>query len=171
MVQAGKKLLIALAFSLICLSNYGTAGASGAYDMSGDFIKQFNQNALDRDYQLEFKQAKTTLDYVQLESKYIKLWEQELDNTYQNLWLQLGDKDRALLADTEENWLRWHNKEAEFANTFLSRQGGSIWPVVTARTYKERLRERTMELMEYRYLIRHEVGFLYNGISDSATLH
>lgn len=144
------------------LANYG------AYDLSGDFTKDIRQNPLDRDYKVELQIAKTgtTMDMHQLEAKYINLWDRELNIIYQKLLARLDDQRKDMLVDAQVGWLQWHTKENEYlSKTFAqSPKYGTLQPLLQARAFKSRLRDRTLELMEYYHLeCGGEPEFDYNG--------
>lgn len=150
---------IILGFSSLAFAD--TAG----YDMSGEFDRQILQNPLDKDYQTEYKKAKTTLDYAKLEAKYTKLWDKELNNVYQKLLAKVSRPEKKILTEAQMGWLQWHTKENQFVSSMLANQQGTIWPIVQAKAYKNRIRERTLELMEYYYFFTNKIEFNYKNWS------
>lgn len=153
---------------LICLllSWGGVISAkSGAYDYSGDFSQQLAQNCLDRDYLVEQKAAYTTRDYAELEGKYVKLWDKELNAVYQKVLARLDVRQRELLVNAQAGWLQWHINETEFVRAGLlnDRKLGTLGGIQEIRAQKDRLRERTLELMEYYYHLGGTPEFEYQG--------
>ena len=161
------KLSAVLLFCLILGYSGIVFGEGGVYDYSGNFTKQIQQNPLERDYQIEFKAAQTRIDYDMLEGKYIKLWDRELNVIYQKLLSRLSDQQKDILIDAQVGWLEWHTKETKFVNiTWMDdRKLGSQGAIQEAKAQKYRLRERTLQLMEYYYLLEHKVEFEYQGIT------
>lgn len=164
------KLLLTGAGFFFCamLSFYSNIAAAnyGAYDMSGDFTQELDQNPLDRDYKLELAITGSMKDMHQLEAKYINLWDRELNVIYQRLLARLDDERKDLLIDAQVGWLQWHTRENEYLSKTFAQfpKYGTLQPLLQARAFKSRLRERTLELMEYYYLeCGEKADFDYNG--------
>lgn len=136
---------------------------SGIYQYTNSFQEAVAQNPLDRDYEAEFKSARTTYDYGSLEGKYIKLWDRELNVAYNKLLNKLAPQQKEMLIDSQVAWLSWHLQETKFVDkTFLSdRSLGSQGPIQELKAQKYRLRERTLELMEYYCLLGGATEFQY----------
>lgn len=142
----------------------------GQYQMSDDgFSKYVQDKAIDKDYEVEYKKFQesaefNTQDWVELESKYIELWDKELNNTYNNLLKKLNAKEQEKLRDAQKGWLQYHTKESEFiAETWEDFGFGTQARVQSAMAIKDRIRERTLHLMEYYYMLGGDVEFLYKG--------
>jgi len=60
-----------------------------------------------------------------------------------------------VLIDSQVDWLNWHIQESKFVNMTLliDRKLGSQGPIQELKARKYRLRERTLELMEYYCLL------------------
>lgn len=147
------------------------SGNYGAYDMTGEFADKVNNNPIDRDYEVEFKELGqsrnfTTLAEVEIESKYVKIWDTELNEIYKKLQAKLNTAEKEILIESQKGWLQYHMKESEFVNqVFYFRESGPVLGsqgrVQMQQAIKERLRERTMELMEYYVLLGNDVDFVY----------
>ncbi len=139
---------------LLIYSNIASAN-SGIYQYSNDFKEEIQQNSIDRDYEIEFKAALTTMDYGELEGKYINLWDRELNVIYNKLLARLTEEQKTVLIDSQVDWLNWHIQESKFVNMTLliDRKLGSQGPIQELKARKYRLRERTLELMEYYCLL------------------
>ncbi|CAH1193934.1 hypothetical protein PAECIP111892_01355 [Paenibacillus auburnensis] len=101
-----------------------------------------------------------------MESKYTEIWDKELNQIYKKLLSKLDREPKEALIESQKEWLQYHLRETEFVektfinNSYLGTQG-----LVSLDTViKERIRERTMQLFEYRYLLDGEVEFLYQSI-------
>lgn len=152
---------------LFCLAFTGRIvfAERAVYDYSGNFTKEFEQNLLDADYMLEFSSARNTVEYGAIEAKYINLWDRELNLIYQKLLDKLESGQRNLLIESQVGWVRWHTYEMQFVdavwinNSKLGTQGA----IQELKAQKQRLRNRTAELMEYYYLLSGKVEFEYQG--------
>ena len=90
-------------------------------------------------------------------------------------YLQISCKffaDRAQsYIESQKGWLQYHLKESEFINqVFYLRESGQIFgsqgKVQIQQAIKGRLRERTLELLEYDSLLGNDVEFEYKGIKN-----
>lgn len=65
----------------------------------------------------------------------------------------------------QKEWLQYHLKETKFVEKTFINNGylGSKGSVSLGMVIRERIRERTMQLFEYRYLLDGEVEFLYHS--------
>ncbi len=154
-------------------NDYIKIGTVGVYDMSGDFIKAANNNPIDRAYNTELDKLNssnkfTTLSALELEVKYTKLWDAELNAIYKKLLPLLNKNEQKLLIESQNGWLEFNTKESEFVNeVFFNRKTGQIfgsWGIVqTQSAKKERIRERALQLMEYYYSLEYKVEFKYKG--------
>lgn len=153
--------------SLLCAAMFSSShiacANAGIYQYTNDFAQTVQDNPLDRAYSREFKTATTTLEYAELENKYIALWDRELNGVYNTLLGKLSGEEKERLVDAQVAWLDWHIKERAFVNrTWLEqRKLGSQGPVQELKAEKLRLRERTLELLEYDCLLGGEVKFAY----------
>lgn len=153
-----------------------SAGNYGVYDMTGAFINKVNDNPLDRDYQAELRKLNeskdfSTLTMIELESKYTTLWDVELNVIYKKLLAKLNPLEKEGLIESQKGWLQYHLKESEFINqVFYLRESGQIFgsqgKVQIQQAIKGRLRERTLELLEYDSLLGNDVEFEYKGIKN-----
>ena len=145
----------------------------GQYQMSEDgFSKSVENNAIDRDYATEFAAFQkspefNTQGWVELEGKYIEVWDKELNNIYNNLLKKLNEKEQEKLRESQKGWLQYHTKESEFIVESWNTLGlGSQGRVQSAMAVKDRIRERALHLMEYYFMLGEEIQFLYKGINN-----
>ncbi|MWV43390.1 DUF1311 domain-containing protein [Paenibacillus sp. HJL G12] len=143
----------------------------GNYDLKGEFYDEMLRNPIDHDYEVEFnefqnsKEIITTLGWGALESKYTEIWDKELNQIYKKLLSKLDGEPREALIESQKEWLQYHLRETKFVektfinNGYLGSQGSVSLGTVT----RERIRERTMQLFEYRYLLDGEVEFVYQS--------
>ena len=143
----------------------------GNYDLTGDFYDEMLRNPIDHDYEVEFnklqnsKEIITTLVWGALESKYTEIWDKELNQIYKKLLSKLDEEPREALIESQKEWLQYHLKETKFVEKTFINNGylGSKGSVSLGIVIRERIRERTMQLFEYRYLLDGEVEFLYQS--------
>lgn len=142
----------------------------GQYQMSEDgFSKLVKDNAIDRDYKAEsaeFQESPefSTQSWVQLEAEYTKLWDKELNNIYNKLLGKLNAEEKEKLLKAEKGWVEFHLNESGFVVEAWEDMGlGSQGRVQLVMAEKDRIRERTLQLMEYYYMLGGEVKFLYQG--------
>ncbi|NRS49762.1 lysozyme inhibitor LprI family protein [Brevibacillus sp. HB2.2] len=143
----------------------------GNYELKGEFYDEMLRNPIDHDYEVEFnelqnsKEIITTLQWGALESKYTEIWDKELNQIYKKLLSKLDREPREALIESQKEWLQYHLRETKFVEkTFIdNRYLGSQGSVSLGRAIRERIRERTMQLFEYRYLLDREVEFLYQS--------
>lgn len=142
----------------------------GNYDLKGEFYDEMLRNPIDHDYEVELNELQnsnesTTLGWGALESKYIEVWDKELNQIYNKLLSKLDRESREALIESQKEWLQYHLRETTFVEKTFINNGylGSQGSVSLATAIMERIRERTMQLFEYRYLLDGEVEFLYQS--------
>ncbi|GIP26176.1 hypothetical protein J23TS9_13060 [Paenibacillus sp. J23TS9] len=143
----------------------------GNYDLKGEFYDEMLRNPIDHDYEVEFnelqnsKEIITTLGWGALESKYTEIWDKELNQIYQKLLSKLDREPREALIESQKEWLQFNLRETKFVEKTFINNGylGSQGSISLATVIRERIRERTMQLFEYRYLLDGEVEFLYQS--------
>lgn len=142
----------------------------GQYQMADEgFSQHIKNNAIDRDYQIESDKFQaspefSTQGWVELEYKYVEIWDKELNDIYKKLLDRLNDEEQEKLRKAQRGWLQFHINESEFVHEAWNDLGlGSQGRVQLAMLIKERIRNRTLQLMEYYYMMGGEVEFLYKG--------
>lgn len=143
----------------------------GNLDLKGDFYDEMLRNPIDHDYEVEFNEFQnsneivTTMEWGALQGKYTEIWDKELNQIYKKLLSTLDGEPREALIEAQKDWLQFHLKESKFVEDTFIYNGylGSRGPVSLGTVIKERLRERTIQLFEYRYLLDGEIEFLYQG--------
>ncbi|WP_425800858.1 lysozyme inhibitor LprI family protein [Desulfitobacterium sp. Sab5] len=150
------------------------SGNYGIYDITGEFVKKVTNNPIDSDYEAEFKKLNQSKDFstsaeLVLESKYIKIWDTELNSIYNKLLTELNSKEKETLIESQKGWLQYHLKEHDFVKqVFYLRESGPVLgsqgTVQMQQAIKGRIRERTLELMEYYTVLGNDVEFEYKSI-------
>lgn len=142
----------------------------GKYQMSDEgFSEQVKNNAIDREYDIELSKFQgssnfTTQSWVELEDKYNAIWEKELNNSYKKLLEKLNKKEQKELQKAQNGWLQFNDHESGFVYESWGDLGlGTQGKVELVASEKDRIRERTLQLMEYYYMLGGKVEFLYKG--------
>lgn len=145
----------------------------GTYQMDpkDTFDKIIKYNPIDKDYDKEFNdfQNSTTFStsgWIDLEEKYIKIWNQEMNEAINKLKSKLNNEEYNLLEESQNEWLQYNSNESGFViKTFLLKSHfGTQGNVMAETAIRERTRERTIELLEYLYeLSDYNLEFLYKG--------
>ncbi|AIQ54974.1 lysozyme inhibitor LprI family protein [Paenibacillus sp. FSL R7-0331] len=142
----------------------------GYYDLTGEFYDEMLRNPIDHDYEVEFNEFQnskefSTFGWRALVSKYTEEWDKELNQVYKKLLSKLDQEPKEALIKSQKEWLKHHLSETEFVekafidNSYLGSQGlVSLETVIMGR-----IRERTMQLLEYRHLLDGEVEFVYQS--------
>jgi uncharacterized protein YecT (DUF1311 family) len=99
--------------------------------MTGQLQKQLESNPLDRDYKRDMFNPEngTTYGMADVNKKYIRLWDRELNVIYQKLLLKLNDEQKKLLIDSQVAWLQYHETELGFVSKSLNKNAGSYFIV------------------------------------------
>ncbi|WP_128101516.1 lysozyme inhibitor LprI family protein [Paenibacillus sp. DCT19] len=142
----------------------------GNLDSKGDFYDEMFRNPIDHDYEVEFNEFQnaneivTTMEWGALQGKYTEIWDKELNHIYKKLLSKLDGEPREALIESQKDWLQYHLKESKFVEDTFINNGylGSSGSVSLATAIRERIRERTIQLYEYRYLLNGEIEFLYS---------
>jgi uncharacterized protein YecT (DUF1311 family) len=142
----------------------------GQYQMSDEGFSMYVQdNVIDKSYEAEttqFQQSNefSTQGWIALESKYIEIWDNELNNIYNKLLEKLNEKEQKELREAQKGWLQYHIKESEFVVESWNDLGlGSQGKVQLSMSQKSRIRQRTLQLMEYYFMVGGDVEFSYKG--------
>ncbi|MCM3172705.1 lysozyme inhibitor LprI family protein [Paenibacillus sp. MER 99-2] len=152
-------------------SNYKVLPTTiGNLDSKGDFYDEMFRNPIDHDYEVEFNEFQnaneivTTMEWGALQGKYTEIWDKELNHIYKKLLSKLDGEPREALIESQKDWLQYHLKESKFVEDTFINNGylGSSGSVSLATAIRERIRERTIQLYEYRYLLDGEIEFLYS---------
>ena len=142
----------------------------GNYDLTGEFYDEMLRNPIDHDYEVEFNEFQnskefSTFGWRALVGKYTEIWDKELNQIYKRLLSKLDREPREALIESQKEWLQYHLRETKFVEKTFINNGylGSQGSVSLGTVIRERIRERTMQLFEYRYLLDGEVEFLYQS--------
>jgi uncharacterized protein YecT (DUF1311 family) len=145
----------------------------GQYQMSEDgFSNLVKDNAIDRDYKIESDRFQKSTEFntqgwIEIEDKYSKAWDKELNNIYKKLLTKLNEAEKKELTDAQKGWALFHINESEFVSEAWSDLGlGSQGKVQLVMAQKERIRIRTLQLMEYYHMLGGEIEFLYKGMNE-----
>ncbi len=145
----------------------------GQYQMADKgFSSLVKDNAIDRDYETEWdkfqkSQEFSTRGWMELEARYKELWDKELNNTYNKLMKVLNEEEKKKLLEAQDGWVKFHINESEFVEAAWEELGlGSQGRIQLVTAEKDRIRERTLQLMEYFNMSGGEIEFLYKGLNN-----
>lgn len=144
----------------------------GSYDLSNEFTKLIQSNPIDRAYDKEADEVYDSPNYstskgIQLEGKYADLWDKELNAIYKKLLAKLNPKEKKLLIESQKGWLQYHLKESDFVQETFQGNSlnniGSQGLINMQSAIKHRLRDRTIQLFEYDYMLGGNAKFIYRN--------
>jgi len=145
----------------------------GQYQMADKgFSSLVKDNAIDRDYETEWdkfqkSQEFSTRGWVELEARYRELWDKELNNTYNKLMEELNEAEKKKLLEAQTGWVQFHTNESAFVEAAWEELGlGSQGRIQLVTAEKDRIRERTLQLMEYYNMLGGDIEFLYKGLNS-----
>jgi uncharacterized protein YecT (DUF1311 family) len=134
------------------------------------FSDQVKNNKIDKDYKTEWEKLNNSTEFstqscVELEAKYIKLWDVELNSIYKKLMSNLNEKNKIILRKAQQGWIQYNENDEVFVwENFISgeeNQIGSQGLYQVRLALKNRIRERTLKLMEYYYMMGNDIQFEY----------
>ncbi len=76
-------------------------------------------------------------------------WDDELNQVYQQLLIELDDDADALLRTTQRQWIAFRDAEFAFMLALYSTRSGSMWQMIHAAERVEIVRDRTNSLVDY----------------------
>lgn len=144
----------------------------GDYQFGSEhFNNLINNNPIDKQYETEYKEFQesstfSTSGWIDLEEKYIKIWTDELNDVIEKLKTKLTEEEIQLLEESQKAWLKYHENETQLVeNTFLYKgYFGQLGYVSETSVRVYRIRERTIQLIEYYYVLNdNEYDFLFHG--------
>lgn len=99
--------------------------------------------------------------------KYTKVWNDEMNNIYEKLKSKLDTDGIKKLQLAQKNWIESNKNDLNFIeNQFIiSGYTGTQGYVMIANDRYKRSRKRTIELMEYYYLLENGLTFKYKSIN------
>lgn len=151
-------------------SDHGRYYGTFQMDPTDEFDKIIKNNPIDIDYDKEFYDFQNTTftnsGWIELEGKYIEIWNQEMNETINKLKLKLNNEEYNLLVESQNGWAQYNSSEAGFViETFLlNSHFGTQGNIMAETAIRKRTRERTIELLEYLYeQSDYYIEFFYKG--------
>jgi len=141
----------------------------GTYGLYEDLPELTQTNLIDHDYEQESQNSANFSmgDWIQLEGKYADIWDKELNTIYKTVLAKLNQEQKDVLIASQKGWLQNHLKESEFVeSTFQSDSEyniGSQGRVNQQIAIKNRIKERTLQLFEYDYMLGGSSRVIYKG--------
>ncbi len=144
------------------------------YDTGGQYYQVSYDNPINHDYEIELERINNSQDYsthmvLQFQYKYYEIWDKELNTIYNKLVKELNEEEKELLLQAQLGWVQFHmNENKFFQKIFYERESGPILgtlgQIQMLDSRMERIKSRTIELMEYYYyLVRDGFDFEYES--------
>jgi uncharacterized protein YecT (DUF1311 family) len=77
------------------------------------------------------------------------LWDNELNNYYNDLMKRINTKEQEILKESQRKWIEYRDKELNFSETFYFGFQGTMWGTVAAGRRCDIIRSRALELKAY----------------------
>jgi hypothetical protein len=132
-----------------------------AADSTNDFDNEILNNQIDKDYDVEFNQAATTQEFVEVQKKYTDKWKDEMQIAITKLKSMLTANDFnnfKISQDEWENQLRDCTKSDRdiIENSQYGVVTGSMFRWTWASNIREQYRERTIHIKYMIYLLQNK---------------
>ncbi|WBW96948.1 lysozyme inhibitor LprI family protein [Oceanirhabdus sp. W0125-5] len=131
------------------------------YDNEGRYYQTSYDNPIDHDYDRELEKLNDSSDYsthkvLQFQFKYNDIWDKELNDIYNKFVKELNEEEKELLFKAQLGWVQFHMNEDKFyQKTFCESESGSLLGEISkiqmVDACMERIKKRTLELIEYYY--------------------
>ena len=159
-----KQLPTSQGYSEIHTCENSTFAQYKSYLNAGGTIDSFNNNPIDKSF-LENEMPFSTVEIVDYYSKYINLWEIELDNTLAYLKNNLAYESYTELEIAQDLWRKYMIKDLKTAeNMHIDTMGiGSEIPILSSHKVLLLIRQRTLELAEYCIMVSGNYDFIFGN--------
>lgn len=114
-----------------------------------------NNNIIDKLYIEECNGAMTTLEFMDINNKYLDIWKNELDNVVDKIKTFLSDEMLSEFNESQAAWQIYFETDPNIAvDIYTQKMGsGSIVHQLYADKSLHMVRKRTLELAEYYYIL------------------
>lgn len=122
------------------------------------FSSIINKNPIDAAYNQEKSSLSRTLEYIELEKKYLALWQEEMTYSVEKLLAVLTEQDAHQFQNSQNAWCAAVDADLESINAILqgeqySLPNGSNFSWLLLSEKREIYRERTIKIKYIHYLI------------------
>lgn len=143
------------------------------FDTSGSYKQISYSNPISKDYKVELEKLLNTPNYsntkvLELQHEFNDIWDKELNIVYNKLLNKLEKEEKELLKKAQTGWVQHHMNEGKFFARTISRRLGSLGRFENMDEDMERLKRRTLELMEYCYYLGEDFDFSYESKKQTA---
>jgi uncharacterized protein YecT (DUF1311 family) len=123
-----------------------------------------NDNPIDKSFLAEKSNHITTVAQIEYLERYYKIWDTELNFTLEKLRAVLEGSSLKALDDSQSDWIKFHVSDTELGvEVYLATAGqGSIIPILNGYQAIALIRQRTLELKEYCYMVTGDFSFEYH---------
>lgn len=137
-----------------------------------DGTLNYKENPIEEAYKIELDSLNsdgnfTTQGWIELEVKYLKIWDNQLNSLYKRLLSSLDGKRKSILVDSQRSWLEHYNKKSDFLLDLIS-EGDLSGSGSRALYYNKLLNEkrrRVYEFIEYCHILDIDRTLVYKGSS------
>ncbi len=114
-----------------------------------------NNNIIDKLYIEECNDAITTVEFMNINNRYLDIWKNELDNVVDKIKSFLSDEMLSKFDESQASWQIYFETNPNIAvDIYTQKMGrGSIVHQLYADKSLHMLRQRTLELAEYYYIL------------------
>lgn len=104
-------------------------------------------NKLNQEY--EKNEDYTTVGMLEAAEKYYIELDELLNRCYKELSSQLDEKDKKALLNSQREWIKYRDKEIEFAQLFYSKKEGTMWLLFPVGEKIDLVKNRINDLINY----------------------
>jgi len=129
------------------------------------FYSIIANNPIDENFLKDEENAITTYEQTELNNKYRRIWENELNEVVKKLKERLDDNTLNNFIKMQDDWENSYNLEYYFVKEIREKTVGygSIQPVLLGMQIVDRVRYRTLQVAEYYYLLNRDFKFVFEA--------
>lgn len=126
-----------------------------SYSETPGIEELLNDNIIDKLYIEECNDAMTTVEFMNIDNRYLDIWKNELDNVVDKIRVLLSDEMLSEFDKSQAAWQIYFETNPNIAVNFYTQKmgSGSIVHQLYADKSLHMVRNRTLELAEYYYIL------------------
>lgn len=126
-----------------------------SYSETPGIEELLNDNIIDKLYIEECNDAMTTVEFININNRYLDIWKNELDNVVDKIKAFLSDEMLSEFDKSQAAWQIYFETDPNIAvDIYTQKMGsGSIVHQLYADKSLHMVRKRTLELAEYYYIL------------------
>src|SRR5262245_40139138 len=127
--------------------SYGASLMDGAQVGTDCFKPENSKHPIDVWEEKEMDKTEgVTASIRDVQGQVYKKWDEELNRLYQKLMSKLPKEKKALLRESQRNWLKFRDTEYDLLNRAIYAKGGTLSTVVVGSLGNEIVRTRALQL-------------------------